>query len=214
MNFPSWHSRLLTSWPHLITRQLLHSTALSPHPTAARTTNRVNTFPAQSFCSTAGFWNALPPSSAVPFIQQMLLQPLCTGDRVLRTPRWTKECSLGIPWDIHIQLLYPYLPHPMPWYLVPLSSKCLLDNPRHVPFPPIFTVHTTCCWHPMTQLTSVYCLILLSDYPSKPVSWKLLKLVHTFNCVWFTIAQAPSMLLAHFLRITSSAWWMLSKYML
>ena len=56
----------------------------------------------------------------------------------------------------------------------------------------------------MTQFTRIYCLILLSDYSSKLVSWKLLKLVHTFNCVWFTIVQAPRMLLAHFLRITPS----------
>lgn len=57
----------------------------------------------------------------------------------------------------------------------------------------------------MTQFTRIYCLISLSDYSSKLVSWKLLKLVHTFNCVWFTIVQAPRMLLAHFLRITPSA---------
>ena len=54
----------------------------------------------------------------------------------------------------------------------------------------------------MTQCTRIYCLILLSDYSSKLVSWKLPKLVHTFNCVWFTTVQALSMLLAHSLRIT------------
>lgn len=37
------------------------------------------------------------------------------------------------------------------------------------------------------------------DHPSRPVSWKLLKLFHR-NCVWFTIVQAPSMLSKHYLH--------------
>ena len=53
--FPSWHSRLLTGWPHLITQYLLNGSIPPPHPTAAHTTNRVNTFPPQSFCSAVGF---------------------------------------------------------------------------------------------------------------------------------------------------------------
>lgn len=140
----------------------------------------------------------------------MLLLLQCAGSKCLGYMSGQNEDPLG---SLGTFIFYcsTIHTHPIRWYppILPLSPKCLHDNPRHVHFRPLKLLITF-----TPDLTIIYCLVLFFDYSFRLASRKLLKLFHTRNWVWFTVVQAPSMLPAHFLRIMLSTLQMLIKYVL